>query len=179
MTTKLSIVVEGRSDAALLKRILPENLPTARYYAAGGRTSVATVARNILAHEGTPVLVVADADTLDAKKGNNERMTMQMALRGVSSSVPFDVFFFVPELEVMIFETPELVAYFSAGTANELALAVQGHSRPRQALQQLLKSTPREQWFHSLSDAEIELIRRGEQAQKFLGAVKALSDRAS
>lgn len=68
MTTEqgLKVIVEGLTDAKILRAILGEALSKkVQIFAGQGRASLATVGRNILFHEGGPVLLVRDSETLD------------------------------------------------------------------------------------------------------------------
>ena len=64
LQSSLYIVVEEPADAHIIRGILGKELAgKLRFFAASGRLSLATVGRNILVHEGGPVLLVMDADT--------------------------------------------------------------------------------------------------------------------
>ena len=78
----LTIVVEGRLDAILLRRLFSkyEAIPL-RFYAAQGRESLATLGRNILVHEVRPVLIVMDADTLDLRRAVEHCRMVEVLLR--------------------------------------------------------------------------------------------------
>src|SRR5262249_14600524 len=109
----LYIVVEGQTDADLIRSILGKDLAgKLRFFAASGRVSLATVGRNILVHEGGPVLLVMDADTTNPHLVNE---LQSMAFLATSGVAPPDlarlrdwvkVFAFVPEIEVIFFEAP-------------------------------------------------------------------------
>src|SRR5438445_6796369 len=116
MTTEhgLKIIVEGITDAKIIRAILGEALSKkVRIFAGKGRASLATVGRNVLFHEGGPVLLVMDSDTLDpqltAELQSMNRVAMSGAITsGVQLPVPtaaespqFRVFTFVPEIEAV------------------------------------------------------------------------------
>jgi hypothetical protein len=50
MSSSITFVVEGQLDAVLLKKVLPDIGLVFRFFAGGGRASLATVARNVWAH---------------------------------------------------------------------------------------------------------------------------------
>ena len=99
--TPVSIVVEGLSDVQILRSLLNERqLKDARFFAAQGNLSVASLARNILVHEATPVVVVVDSDGADAAQVQSEQSS---ALASISPASRYSVFAFDPSLhEVMI-----------------------------------------------------------------------------
>ena len=105
-----SVVVEGRQDVILLRALLRGRADVSfRFYASGGRASLATVGRNILVHEGGLLIVVMDADTLDPSQADTSCRLIESALRRFSPDERFDVFAFVPELEVVFFEVPTVL----------------------------------------------------------------------
>ena len=111
--SKLLIVVEGKTDAMAIRAILGADLARrARVFAAQGRTSLVTVARNLFFHEGGPVLIVMDSDTTTAHMVEEQKALTRAAVEslipgsmtGVDRGVV--VFAFVPEIEVIFFEAP-------------------------------------------------------------------------
>ena len=113
------IIVEGATDAQIIRAILGEALSKkVRIFAAHGLASLATVGRNVLFHEGGPVLLVMDSHTLDpqltAKLKSMTRVAMSGAITsGVQLSVPsaaepppLGVFTFVPVIEAVFFDAP-------------------------------------------------------------------------
>lgn len=96
----LTIVVEGRHDAKVLRGLLSESqLKEIRFFAAQGQMSVPSLARNILVFEGTFVLVVVDADGGEVPRVQNEITTL---LAFIASPMQFSVFVFEPSLEAII-----------------------------------------------------------------------------
>jgi len=62
---EITLAVKGRSDVILLRRLLSELMNCSfRYYAGEGRVSLATLGRNILVHEGCPLMIVEDVEDL-------------------------------------------------------------------------------------------------------------------
>jgi hypothetical protein len=111
--SKLLVVVEGKTDATAIRAILGADLARrARVFAAQGRTSLVTIARNPFFHEGGPVLIAMDADTTTAHRVEEQKALTRAAveslipgsMNGVDRGV--EVFAFVPEIEVIFFEAP-------------------------------------------------------------------------
>jgi hypothetical protein len=173
----LKIVVEGRSDIAILRRLLiPRESYGFGFYAGGGRLSVTTLGRNILVHEGGPLMIVIDADTLTPKTAAETCDSIRSALRSVSADGSFDVFAFVPELEVLFFEASKvLVQRFGMEKVNELVIE-RGHYRPKAVLEDILRSVglSREDFYKALSDEDVEELRSGDQARRLIEAVDLL-----
>ena len=62
---RVYVLVEGPSDAAFLRRILPrEVLTDAELVPAGGRSAIASLARSLVVRRRTPIAVVIDSDSL-------------------------------------------------------------------------------------------------------------------
>jgi hypothetical protein len=110
---KLFIIVEGKTDATAIRVILGNELARqTRLFAAQGRTSLVTVARNVYFHEGGPVLIVMDADTTTPTLVQEQKAMTRAALETLIPSVTNEdrrvrVFAFVPEIEVIFFEAPQ------------------------------------------------------------------------
>jgi hypothetical protein len=112
--SSLSVVVERPTDAQLLRAILGQELAgNLRFFATGGRISLATVGRNLLVHEGGPVLLVMDSNTTNQHLVDEMKAMASLAVRGVAPpdfsgfSEWVKVFAFVPEIEVIFFEAPQ------------------------------------------------------------------------
>src|SRR5262249_17365458 len=84
-----------------------------RFFAGGDGISLATLGRNILVHEGGPVLLAMDSNTRNQDLVNERQSLAVIALSSVvqpgfpGSSELVKVFAFVPEIEVIFFEAPQ------------------------------------------------------------------------
>jgi hypothetical protein len=178
----LSIVVEGRSDETLLKRLLiqPAHVEF-RFYASEGRVALETIGRNILVHRGGPVLVVLDAETLNPFKAEEERGMARFLLERFSTPENCDALAFVPALKVIFFETPGvLIRRFGADAVTE-SVVERGHYLPDDTLAKVLSPAglAKEGFFQSLTSEELEELRRGPQASKLIAAVAKLAASAA
>ena len=177
MSGDLSIVVNGRPEAVLLDRLLDVTRSLeARFYAAEGNTALVTMARNILVHEGGPVLVVHDAATLDARQAAEKVALSSFAISSVAAAETFAVFAFVPQVEVMLFEAPSMLQRnLPEFDASGLSLKV-GLLSPRPTLEGVLagRGIEREEFYRSLTPDDIRKMSTGPQASAFLSAVDGL-----
>jgi hypothetical protein len=152
MTTQstLKIIVEGPTDAEIVRAILGEDLAKkARFFASQGHTSLATLARNVLIHEGGPVLLVMDSETLDPQLITERESIARVALSGALTSgaqiptttiplpLPFQVFAFVPTIKAVFFEAPQALARI-LGKAPPPEKVKEGRLVPEQTLSDLL-----------------------------------------
>lgn len=63
---KLIIVTEGKTDVLIIRALLNKELTAGmRFFAGQGRESLVTLGRNLLVHEGGPVLLVMDFSTAE------------------------------------------------------------------------------------------------------------------
>lgn len=137
-SSNLTIVVEGKTDAQLVRALLGKELAERlRFFASQGRASLATVGRNLLVHEGTPVLIVMDADTRNPHLAQERQALTRMALCGVAPEELCKVFAFIPEIEVVFFEAPQALEQV-LGTKLSEEMVNDGLIVPKEALSRLL-----------------------------------------
>lgn len=180
--TEVSIVVEGPFDAKLLKIYLPklEGL-VMRFYASNGKTSLATMARNLLVHTSSKVLVVMDADTLDIEETEQRRLMTLAALRQIAAEERFDVFAFRPEHEVIFFEAPEVLKRHISPRKKGLSSVSLRHGlythAPRKELERLLMEFKHAHlflWLSMLSPEDGNILRKGVQASHLVAMFERL-----
>lgn len=172
------IVVQGLTDAQLLRSFLPERqLKHFRFFAGQGRLSLTSLARNILVEEGVPVLIVMDAETYSHANAEESRSLTMAALRSASPTGLFDVFTFIPEIEVVLFEA---ASFLEKRLGTELLESVisQGFLAPKRTLVDLVSghdSGKEEVDLKALiGEGSAEEIRAGKQATALLAAIDAL-----
>ena len=175
----LSVVVEGRADADLLRKVLPrEDLAGLRFFAAQGRISLSTVARNILVHEGESVLVVMDSDTLNRDAAEESRQIVKATISHVAAHVPLEVFAFVPGMEVMFFEAPD---YLAKRLGRELGQAEisQGLASPKRTITALMNQTELDPGLASLvgniDEEAAAVLRQGAQLAALIDVLHGLA----
>jgi hypothetical protein len=146
----LKIIVESVTDAQIIRAILGKSLSKqVRIFAGQGRASLATVGRNVLFHEGGPVLLVMDSHTLDPQLTAELQSMTRVALSGgITSSIHLPVpptaeppqsrvFTFVPEIEAVFFEAPEVLQH-TLGKSPSPEKMKDGRLVPKQTLTELL-----------------------------------------
>lgn len=186
----LKIVVEGPEDARIIRAIAGQELaPRLRVFASQGLASLATVGRNVLFHEGGPVLLVMDSNTLDPRLAAELRSMNRAALSGVvtsggpipqpSDSPPesFQVFTFVPAIEVVFFETPQALDHM-LGRKTPPEKVREGRLLPKQTLSELLESAHAHRDYRSLlADMDPQVrhaIASGRQAKALKATIEAM-----
>ena len=140
---KTYIVTEGKSDAKLLKSVLHlQGDFNVECIAAGGKSSVISMAQSLLVKRHQPVVVVMDADRVDEQS----KIYFDL-LRNFASGTAFRVMLLVPELEAVFFDDPDILR-------NEFNLEMrrispfEAEDRPKETLQRIL----RQHGFHSMVD---------------------------
>jgi hypothetical protein len=173
---KVSIVVEGRTDAQLLRKILlKEELADIRFFAAQGRISLSTVARNIVVHEGCPVFVVMDADTLDEAAAEEARLDTLATIRYVAGTISIDAFAFVPEIEVVFFESPGVLERTLGGRIKEIDLRI-GLAEPKRRLEALMVKLGKKgclaQYLEEVDSASVRELRESKQMRALIAQLR-------
>lgn len=155
-THPIAVVVEGKADAAILRSLLTGDSTnqTAHFFAAQGKLSLASLGRNILVHEGVPVMVVADADAGRAESVRSQQLS---ALESIAPSARFGAFVFSPDLETVVVDAVERPGASPNGNAQYSS----------DQLAELLRSLP---------PAKLTLLRNHPQVKSFLDSVKRLQD---
>ncbi|HEX2079904.1 MAG TPA: hypothetical protein VHG08_19460 [Longimicrobium sp.] len=134
-----------------------------------------TLARNLLVHEGGPVLVVIDGDTIEPDKVVEERELTRATLRVLADDSQFEVFVFAPQLDVAFYEAPSILlrhlGWEGRGAELELGL-VDSARRLRMLLEQ--RGLNREEFYRGLCDEDIDELLRGPQMTRLIAAAEAL-----
>jgi hypothetical protein len=174
----LKVVAREREDIQIIRTLLHKELPAStRFFATRGRVSLVTIGRNLLIDEGGPVLVVMNAETLSPQLKDERESLARFALSRAAAPGQFDVFSFVPEIEVVFFEVP---------AALEQALGVKvapttveiGRLAPHKTLAQLLADAAipdLSALIRKMDEQTIEMLARGEQASALADKIRSLS----
>ncbi|MBY0232583.1 MAG: DUF4276 family protein [Gemmataceae bacterium] len=107
--TRAYVFVEGASDAAILKRVLPHGLLEGVEVVAATAGGLLSLARTVLVRRRKPVAVLMDADTTDPDLIRERRAETEGLVRMVAGSTPFKLVTVVPEIEAWFFAAPESV----------------------------------------------------------------------
>lgn len=107
---KVLVVTEGASDAAVLK-VLLRTLPVpSEVVSANGRSSALSLARTLAGIRQTPTVLVIDADSTDPEAVEERRRFLRESLSQVAPPEMWRVIILVPELEIVFFDAPEVLA---------------------------------------------------------------------
>lgn len=170
---KTYIVVEGLSDADILRVILP---PKTRYSShilvGGGKSSGVSLARSLISDRGDPLLLVMDSDTVHHEAILEQEKGMRELLGAVAINTPYDVILAIPQLEVIFFQDLDVLAS-TLQLPLDHEVAVNGAYEPRKVLNALFKQSPHHiqdqgQFLHLLDDATRQHIAQHSIIQKIV-----------
>jgi hypothetical protein len=173
------IICESHSDIQILQAILPKQLlKEVEFVAAGGISSVTSLARSIVVRRQVPVAIVVDADSTVPELVQMQTNSIKEIVESVSVSTPVKVILFVPEMEAIFFQDTQLLAKLLGyiPSQDELTLAI---SQPKKILNQLIDKSKKindlAQFITNLSDEDINNLRNTSVIQEliyFLWAVR-------
>ena len=99
------IAVEGRSDVAVVRALLPaEMLAISSLVPVGGRSNISSVARTLLVKHKEPLAVMVDTDSLDSEAISERYATISQLLAAVAGDTPYKVVLCIPVIEAIFFE---------------------------------------------------------------------------
>lgn len=173
---ELIVVVEHRAEAVLVACLLDATRGIApRFFVSEERTGLATLARNILVHEGGPVLVVINSQTTDEKAAAEKKGFVDAAIRYVANEDAFGVVAFTPSIEIIAFEKPSVLMRYVDDTGAAEPLLALGALDPSGTLHRALGgSEAAEQFYRGLSTEDLCTLSQGVQATEFLSEVDRL-----
>ncbi len=160
---RVYVLVEGPSNAAFLRRILPEEaLQSAELVVAGGASAIPSLARSLLVRRRCPIVVLIDSDSVNPEAIEETQQSTEDLIRLADASIPVKVVTAVPEIEAWFFAAPELIERIVGQKVSEDWLYF-GTRDPRGVLARLAKQNNRS-WdineaIDALDNQDIERIR--------------------
>ena len=160
---RVYVLVEGPSDAAFLRRILPQEvLSGAELVTAGGRTGIPSLARSVLVRRKSPVAIIMDSDSMDPEVIEERQQSTEDLIRAADASIPVKVVCAIPEIEAWFFVSQETVERVVGQEVSEERLFL-GKRDPCGMLQRLAENSGR-RWdidraISALEASDVEQIR--------------------
>ena len=100
-----TIIVEGRTDVAILRALLPPELVNAcNLMPTAGRSTIVSVARTHLIKNHAPTAVMLDTGTLDPTIIAETIQTTRHLMGAVAGDTPFEIIYCIPHIEAIFFE---------------------------------------------------------------------------
>ena len=104
------LIVEGTFDKYLLEKVLDEEvLEAVEIVVGGGKQPATTIAQSLLATGERPTALLVDADTTAPSEVHEQKEYLQATLAEASLRQDTKVFLAVPEIEVILFESLDLI----------------------------------------------------------------------
>ncbi len=98
--TKAYIVVEGPSDAKILRALLDETLlEDVKFINGEGKYGAETMARSLLLDKHIPLILVIDADTNNPDAIHSYQQDLEFLTRNVAVDTPYKILQAVPTIE--------------------------------------------------------------------------------
>jgi hypothetical protein len=174
----LQVVVEGKTDALILRAILRKEVTERlRFFAGQGQLSLATLGRNLLVHEGGPVLIVMNSDTLNQQLADELQSMTRLAVSGVAQGGSCQVLTFVPTIEVISFEAPQALARL-LGKAVSAEKVKEGLLVPKETLMELLgDEKPKVDYLafvQSIDTQSARILASGKQARELEQTIESM-----
>src|SRR5690242_15935279 len=102
---KPTIVLEGRTDEAILRALLPpELLKVCHLKPIAPRSTLVSVARTHLVKNHAPTAVMLDTDTLNPTIISERIQATRYLMGDAAGDTPFDIIYCIPHIEVIFFE---------------------------------------------------------------------------
>ena len=107
---KTYLLVEGQSDLAFFRRLLPPEIqPQTAIVTVGGRSNITSMARSLMVMKRRPVALVTDSDAVEKVAVEQRQQTLEELVGSASAGVPYKVILAVPEIESWFFAVPEVL----------------------------------------------------------------------
>lgn len=122
LNKKRILITEGEFDKDFLELVLPEKVLKESLIVVGqGYSSAISKAKSILLRRNIPVYLIMDSDTTDLYAINEKEERIKFIFSSLGKMDYLNIFFFVPELEVVFIQDKELnKKYFNFNTSQLL-----------------------------------------------------------
>ncbi|MFG6099804.1 hypothetical protein SPB21_31465 [Leptothoe sp. ISB3NOV94-8A] len=134
--TKAYIVVEGPSDAEILRALLDETLlEDVKFINGEGKYGAETMARSLLLDRYLPVLLVIDADTSNSDAIHSYQQDLEFLTRSAAVGTPYKILQAIPTIEAVFLQDRPLFEQLIGRQFTDLEWQL-GQKQPRELLNQ-------------------------------------------
>ena len=169
---KAYLLVEGSSDRAFFRRILPPDIQAETIIVmAGGRSNITSKARSLMVTKRRPVALVTDADAVEKDAVEQRLKTLEDLVGTATTGVPYKVILAVPEIESSLFLVPQVLERLSGQKLSPEQREL-GEVRPKEILRQLFKNTGAvtvDELANELTRQEIETLQEFQPWKDLIG----------
>jgi hypothetical protein len=172
---KPAIIMEGQTDAAILRALLPpELLKACHLMPTAGRSTLVSVARTHLIKHQAPTAVLLDTDTLDPTIIAERIQTTRYLMGAVAGDTPFDIIYCVPHIEAIHFEDTAALQRIFPHFGNVFLLQF-AKTQPKDQLELLFQKGggPRtlNAFLNQLSSEDVEKLRASYPIQQVMAFI--------
>lgn len=162
-TANTAVIVEGKEDIAILRKVLPADvLEACEFQSANGTRKLVSHAGAHASKHHAPVVLVFDTNTLDQAVITRTVQEVRGQMASAVVGVPYDVIWFTPHIEMVFFEgtvdLKRIFPHFKDVFVNKLA-----NEDPKSQLQALFEKGggPKKlsDFLDELTGEDVEKIR--------------------
>ncbi len=173
---KLPIIVEGLDETAILRAILPPDVADAcEFRVSGDRSAVVSAARSNVIQYHAPIAIVLDTDTVDPALLIDKIQVTKQEIGSVAGDVPFDIIFFIPEIEAVFFDDsidlPRIFPAFKKVYTRKVAKL-----KPREQLLALLENgggpNTLSSFLDELTSEDVERLQAKEPIRQLIAFIR-------
>lgn len=171
MNRRVTIVTEGEADRLLIGALLDVPDKHVNIVVAHGWSAADSVARSLLVRDNADVALVVDADTSDSVFARERERFLKRSLGEIASSSRWQVFVFVPTIEVLFFDHPAVLRELVGHDLTDQDI-IRGRFEPKRTLEELLpKKSIINTYRENLTTLDLSELRRApkiEELRRFL-----------
>jgi hypothetical protein len=170
--TQLYLVTEGKFEAKLLERLLPDDLLMGTKFVVGsGSYSALSLARSILAVKRRPVVLVLNADTTNESAVRERIELVHSLLHEAAVDVRFEVFIAVLSIEIVLFQDGTLLEQITHQEISEIEWNI-ARFQPKKVLTDLLQKHSQhltaETMISGLNSDDVKILRKHPLLQQLI-----------
>ncbi len=149
--TKAYIVVEGPSDAQILRAMLDQTLlEDVKFINGEGKYGAETMARSLLLDRHIPVILVIDADTSNPDAIHSYQQDLDFLTRSAAVGTPYKILQAVPTIEAVFLQDRSLFEQLIEHQFTDLEWQL-GQKEPKELLNQYSKGRAKDFIQNTLS----------------------------
>ena len=168
-----SVLTEGNFDGMLLGKLIADEQEKydIEIRVVGGKSSIYSFARTLLAVKRIPVAIVIDADSPEQDAALERQLEAEEVIGNAAAGLPFRVIVAVPELEILFFQRLELLRRVYGEVVDE-HLTELAQLSPRRALMKLAPDKTYEfarmDVLRAMNDSDVQSLRESPLIQDLL-----------
>lgn len=153
--TNIHIVVEGQTDAEIIKKLIPYTLLSQTVlHIGGGRYGAQSLASSIIAKRQEPTALIIDIDSQNRDDIVEKTDFSTSLMRRVASGVPYKVIAAIPTIEIVILQSRSLIERIAHHKFSALEWEL-AHSNPKTFLYEALGKLAMQALLNAATEDEL------------------------